>query len=137
MLPFSLEGTAKFQGNLDLAYPKGELSPSPKPDGGSVAQSCPTLCNPMDCSPTRLLYPWNFLGKNTGVSCHFLLQGLFLTQGLNLCVLCFLHRQADSLPLHYVGYSATNKHSPLNIVTLYAEDSPQTGTEDPGNLPEK
>ena len=28
--------------------------------------------------PTRLLYPWNFLGKNTGVGCHFL-----LTQGLN------------------------------------------------------
>ena len=25
-----------------------------------VAQSCPTLCEPMDCSPTRLLHPWNF-----------------------------------------------------------------------------
>jgi len=37
-----------------------------------VAQSCPTLCNPMD---TRLLRPWDFLGKSTGVGCHFLLQG--------------------------------------------------------------
>ena len=37
-----------------------------------VAQSCPTLCNPMD---TRLLCPWDFLGKSTGVGCHFLLQG--------------------------------------------------------------
>ena len=70
----------------------------------------------MDCSPTRLLYPWNFLGKNIGVSCHFLLQGILLTQGLNLCLLRFLHWQADSLPLHYLGYSATNKHSPPNIL---------------------
>ena len=38
-----------------------------------VAQSCPTLCDPVDCSPTRLLCPWDFPGKNTGVDCHFLL----------------------------------------------------------------
>ena len=31
-----------------------------------------------------LLHPWDFLGKSTGVGCHFLLQGIFLTQGLNL-----------------------------------------------------
>ena len=36
-----------------------------------VTQSCPTLCDPMD---TRLLHPWDFLGKSTGVGCHFLLQ---------------------------------------------------------------
>ena len=40
----------------------------------------PTLCDPMD---TRLLCPWDFLGKSTGVGCHFLLQGYFLTQGSN------------------------------------------------------
>ena len=33
--------------------------------------------------PARLLCPWDFLGKNTGVSCHFLLQGVSLTQGWN------------------------------------------------------
>ena len=33
--------------------------------------------------PTRLLYPWDSLGKNTGVGCCSLLQGIFLTQGLN------------------------------------------------------
>ena len=33
--------------------------------------------------PTRLLCPWNSLGKNTGVNCHSLLQGIFLTQGSN------------------------------------------------------
>ena len=34
--------------------------------------------------------PWDFSGKNTGVGCHFLLQGIFLTQGLNLSLLCLL-----------------------------------------------
>ena len=33
--------------------------------------------------PTRLLCPWDFPGKKTGVGCYFLLQGIFLTQGLN------------------------------------------------------
>ena len=44
---------------------------------------------------TRLLCPWNSLGKNTGVGCHFLLQGIFPTLGLNPYL---LHWQADSLP---------------------------------------
>ena len=44
-------------------------------------QSCPTLCVPMDCSPPG---SWDSLGKNTGVGCHALLQGIFLTQGSNL-----------------------------------------------------
>ena len=38
-------------------------------------------------------------GKNTGVGCHALLQGIFLTQGLNL--LCLLHWQVDSLLLNH------------------------------------
>ena len=38
-----------------------------------VAQSCPTLSNPMDCSP-RLLCPWDFPGKSTGVGCPCLLR---------------------------------------------------------------
>ena len=46
-----------------------------------VAQLCPTLCNPMHCSPARLLCPWDSPGKNNGVSCHALLQGIFPTQG--------------------------------------------------------
>ena len=40
-----------------------------------------------------------FSSKNTGVGCHFLLQGIFLTQGLNPHLLCLLHWQVDSLPL--------------------------------------
>ena len=42
-----------------------------------VAQSCLTLCDP------RLRCSWDFPGKNTGMGCHFLLQGIFPTQGLN------------------------------------------------------
>ena len=37
----------------------------------------------MDYSPTRLLHPCDFPGKNTGVGCHFLLQEIFPFQGLN------------------------------------------------------
>ena len=38
---------------------------------------------PHGLKPTRLFCPWNFPVKNPGVGCHFLLQGLFLTQGWN------------------------------------------------------
>ena len=45
--------------------------------------------------PTRLLRPWNSPGKSTGVGCHFLLQGIFLTQGSNLgllhCRRCYIN----------------------------------------------
>ena len=44
----------------------------------------------------RLLCPWNPPGENTGVGCHFLLQGIFPTWGSNLCLLCLLNWQADS-----------------------------------------
>ena len=36
---------------------------------------------------------------NTGVGCHFLLQGILLIQGSNLCLLCLLHWQVDSVSL--------------------------------------
>ena len=42
-----------------------------------LLQSCPTLCDPMDhCLPASS-GPWDSPGKNTGVGCHFLLQGIF------------------------------------------------------------
>ena len=48
-----------------------------------VAQSCPTL-QPHGLEPARLLRLWNSPGKNTGVGRHFLLQGIFPTQGSNM-----------------------------------------------------
>ena len=47
-----------------------------------VAKSCPTLWDSMDCS-LRLLRPWIFPGKSTGVGCRILFQGIFPTQGSN------------------------------------------------------
>ena len=58
---------------------------------------------PHELQPTRLLWPWNFPSKNTGVGCHFLLQGIVSIQGLNLCLLHLLHFQAGSLSLIHLG----------------------------------
>ena len=50
--------------------------------------------------PARLLCPWDFPGKHTGVGCHFLLQGIFPTQRWNPSL---LHWQDDALPLSHQG----------------------------------
>ena len=55
-----------------------------------IAQSCPTLSNPMDgSSPGSSIHGilQARILENTGVGCHFLLQGIIPTQGSNLCVL--------------------------------------------------
>ena len=46
-----------------------------------VTQSCLALCNPIDCGPLDSSVHEISPGKNTGVSSHSLLQGIFLTQG--------------------------------------------------------
>ena len=70
----------------------------------SVAQSCLTLRDPYVLQLARLLCPWNFTGKNTGVGCHPLLQGILLTQGSRPCL---PHAppalQTDSLSLRHRG----------------------------------
>ena len=71
-----------------------------------------------DCLQSHRLYftslpcPWNFPSKNSGVDCHFLLQGIFQTQGLNLRLLRLLQWLADSLPLHHLG----NPNKVLNVL---------------------
>ena len=50
-------------------------------------QSCPTRCDPMDCSPPGSSVHGDSPGKNAGVVFHALLQGIFLTQGSNPCLL--------------------------------------------------
>ena len=47
----------------------------------------PDSLQPHRLQPTRLLCPWDFPGKDTGVVCHLLLQGVFPTQGSNLGLL--------------------------------------------------
>ena len=51
-------------------------------------------------SPARLHHPWDSPGKNTGVGCHFLLQGIFPTQGSKPGL---PHLQEDSLPAEPPG----------------------------------
>ena len=64
---------------------------------GLVAQLCPTLCNPVDCSPPGSPVHGDSPDENTGVGCHALLQGISLTQRGNLCLLCLQHWQVGSL----------------------------------------
>ena len=52
--------------------------------------------------PTGLFCPWDFPGENTGLSCLFILQGIFPTQRLNSCFLSLLHWQVGTLPLSHL-----------------------------------
>ena len=65
--------------------------------------SCSVMsdCNSMGYSLPGSSGPWDFSSTNTGVGCHFLLQGIFQTQGSNPHLLCLL--QADSLPTEPSG----------------------------------
>ena len=59
-----------------------------------------------------------FSSRNTGVGCHFLLEGIFLTQGSNPYLLCFLHWQSDSLPIAPLGKPPGNVQGGLKILSL-------------------
>ena len=65
-----------------------------------VASVVSNSLQPYGLQPARLLCPRNFPGKNSGVGCHFLLQGLFRTQGSNPHLLLW---QPDSLALSHQG----------------------------------
>ena len=67
-----------------------------------VTQLCPTLCDPMDYSPPDSSVHEDSPGKNTGVGCYDLLQGIFPTQGLNAGQHC---RQI----LYYLNHLGTSK----------------------------
>ena len=90
-LPGSLNGSTVVLG-LKCTWPRvwrAELI-------NECAQLCPTLGNPMDCGSGGIPQTppsMGFFGQNTGTGCHFLpgIPGIFLTQGLNLCL---LHWQA-------------------------------------------
>ena len=65
-----------------------------------VAQSCPTLHDPMNCSLPGSSVHGDPPGNNTGVGCHFLLQGIFPTQGSNLGL---PHCRCTLYPLRHQG----------------------------------
>ena len=80
-----MEHSRKFPQAEIIAWDKisKTIFVSLKESENEVAQSCPTLCNHMGCSLTRLLCLWNYSGKSIGVGCLFLLQAVFPTQGSN------------------------------------------------------
>ena len=79
-------------------------TPDPLTEVCVCAQGCLILCDPMDCSLPGSSR--DSPGKNTGVGCHFLLQGIFPIQGLNPCL---LHWQADFSPLSHQGSPLTEE----------------------------
>ena len=72
-----------------LSLPSLAMSQNCELQSVSCSVVSDSLWTPMDCSllGPRLLCPWNSPGKNTGVGCHSLLQGIFPTQGRNLGLL--------------------------------------------------
>ena len=103
-----------FFGKTSTYYALQEISSEPPLSGTFLAPIETPLCScvysvisdslqPHGLQPTMMPCPWNFLGKNTGVGCHFLIQGIFLTQGSNLGLLYLLHWQTNPLPLSHLG----------------------------------
>ena len=76
---------------------------------------CLTLCNIMDCGQPGSFVHGNFPGKNTLVGCHFIFQGIFLTQGLNLHLLCLLHWQVI---LYHLSHQGSSQHIRALITLL-------------------
>ena len=88
--------------------------------------SCVWLCNPTDCSPPGSSVHWDSPGKNTGVGCHALLQGIFPTQRSNLGL---LHRR-------WTPYHLSHQGSPRIlewVAYTHSGDLPDPGIE-PGSL---
>ena len=78
-----------------------------------VTPSCPTLCDPMDCSPPGSSVLGDSPDKNTGVGCHALLQGIFPTQVLNPC----------SLYCRRILYCLGHQGSPIVIYLIHSINS--------------
>ena len=81
---------------------------------------------PHGLQPARLPCPWDFPGKNTRVGCHFLLQGIFLTQGSNPCLLLgrqvLYHRATREAPYFWPVFDKSNQYrNKLESCTLTAD----------------
>ena len=90
----------------------------------------------------RLLCPWNSLGKNTGVGCHFLLQGNFLIQGSNPGLLhyrqilyCLSHQGSPVASFHIYIYGFIHILGGENGISFLAWEMPWM--EEPGGLQSK
>ena len=87
-----------------------------------VTQLCPTLCNPMNCNPPDSFVHGDSPGKNTGMGCHALLQGIFPTQGSN----------AGLLHCRWILYQLSHQGSPRIlewVVYHFCRGLPNPGIE--------
>ena len=99
--PGPVTGESFLLPSQGLRFPSCETQVGSDPLGPLSVRSCSAMSislSPHGLQPARLLWPWDSPDKKAIVSCHFLLQGIFLTQGSNLHLLSLLHWQADSLP---------------------------------------
>ena len=89
-----------------------------------LLRSSLTLCDPVDFSPPSSSVR-DSPGKNTGVGCHFLLQGIFLVQGSDSHLFCLLRWQAGSVPLQPPGKPLlfTQSYTKMPIL-ISPEDNP-------------
>ena len=78
-----------------------------------VTQSCPTLCDPMDC-------PWNSPGQNTGVGSLFLLQRIFPTQDRTqvLCIAGWFFNNWATREAQKAGFCSVNLERNVHVQTL-------------------
>ena len=102
----SCSASLTLRSNLsELARPlagRGRRPQGPSLLGVCMCASLPS-CVQSGLQPARFLGPWDSPDKNTGVGCHFLLQGIFQIQRANPHFLHLLLWQADSLPLSPLG----------------------------------
>ena len=79
---------------------------------------------------TRLLHPWDFPSKNTGVGCHSLLQGIFLTQGSNLgllhCRQTVYHQSHQGSYIYYPSHLQIRSMSAAWLRWAFCNDSHKT-----------
>ena len=104
-----------------------------------VAQSCPALCNPVDCSPPGSSVHRDSPGQNAGVGCHALLQGIFPTPesnpGLLHCrwILYCLSHQGSPRILEWVAMPFSRGSSqPRNQTQVSCIEADSIPAEPPG-----
>ena len=85
---------------------------------------CSVLCDSLQhhgLQPARLLCPWEFPGKNTGVGCHFLLQGIFSTPGvepLSLVSPALAGRFSNTALSIFLGCKKKGNNPSILVLTL-------------------
>ena len=102
-------------------------------------QLCPTLCDPTGLQPASFSVHEDSPGKNTGVDCHALLQGIFPTQesnpGLRHCrqILYHLSHQENPRILEWVAYPFSRQTSwPRNQTRVSCKQADSLPVELPG-----